>query len=180
MNLEVITKKTGSIKIPVIIKIVGQNTLPTNINVTAHSVGPVMQCKQEVLELGKVDVLKTHEIKLTLINQLIIPAEFTLFYSNRKYIFFVEEKEGRVKKKGTHMLKVFCSPDIAMKFNDMLMMHVKHGNYLEIPIRCYGIVNTITPDINLSDIKFGDHYTSAEVETEFFIANKGRKAVKIT
>ena len=80
--------------------------MPTNINVTAHSVDPVMQCKQELLELGKVDMLKTHEIKLTLINQLIIPAEFTLFYSNRKYIFFVEEKEGRVKKKGTHVLKV--------------------------------------------------------------------------
>ena len=106
LNLEVITKKTGSIKIPVIIKIVGQNTLPTNINVTAHSIGPAMHCKQEVLEFGKKDVLKTHEIKLTLINQLIIPAEFTLFYSNRKYIFFVEEKEGRVKKKGTHVLKV--------------------------------------------------------------------------
>jgi hypothetical protein len=180
LNLEVITKKTGSIKIPVIIKIVGQNTLPTNINVTAHSVGPVMHCKQEVLDFGKVDVLKTHEIKLTLINQSIIPAEFTLFTANRESVFFIEEKEGRVEKKGVHTLKVYCSPDEAMKFNDTLMVHVKHGTDLEIPLRCFGIGNTITPDINLSDIKFGDQYTSAEVETEFFIANKGRKAVKIT
>jgi len=75
INLEVISKMTGLIKISVIIKIVGQNSLPTNINVTAQSVGPVMMCKQEVLEFGKVDVLKTHEIKLTLINQSIIPAE---------------------------------------------------------------------------------------------------------
>ena len=62
LNFEVITKKTGSIKIPVIIKIVGQNTLPININVTAHSMGPAMHCKQEVLEFSKKDVLKTHEI----------------------------------------------------------------------------------------------------------------------
>lgn len=65
-----------------------------------------MHCKQEVLEFGKVDVLKTHEIKLTLINQSIIPAEFTLFTANRESIFFVEEKEGRVEKKGTHVVKV--------------------------------------------------------------------------
>ena len=67
-----------------------------------------------------------------------------------------------------------------MKFNDTMMVHVKHGTDLEIPLRCFGIGNTITTDINLSDIKFGDQYTSAEIETEFFIANKGRKGVKIT
>ena len=67
-----------------------------------------------------------------------------------------------------------------MKFNDTLMAYVKHGIDLEISFRCFGIANTITTDINLSGIKFGDKYTSAEVETEFFIANKGRKAVKIT
>ena len=67
-----------------------------------------------------------------------------------------------------------------MKFNDTLMVHVKHGTDLEIPLRCFGIGNTITTDINLSDIKFGDQYTSAEVEYEFFIVNKGRKGVKIT
>jgi len=106
LNITVITKKTGSIKIPVVIKIVGQNTLPTNINVTAHSVGPVMHVKQEVLEFGKVDVLKTHEIKLTLINQSIIPAEFTLFTQNKESVFFIEEKEGRVEKKGVHTVKV--------------------------------------------------------------------------
>ena len=106
LNLEVITKKTGSIKIPFIIKIVGQNTLPTNINVSAHSMGPAMHCKQEVLEFGKKDVLKTHEIKLTLINQLIIPAEFTLFTANHESIFFSEEKERGTEKKGTHVVKV--------------------------------------------------------------------------
>ena len=95
-------------------------------------------------------------------------------------MFFVEEKEGRVEKKGTQIVKVFCSPDEAQKFSDTLMVNVKHGTDLEIPLRCFGIGNTITPDINLSDIKFGDQYTSAEVETEFFIANKGRKAVKIS
>ena len=67
-----------------------------------------------------------------------------------------------------------------MKFTDSLMAHVKHGFDLEISFRCFGIANTITTDINLSEIKFGEKYTSAEVETEFFIANKGRKAVKIT
>ena len=53
------------------------------------------------------------------------------------------------------------------------MVHVKHDTDLEIPLRCFGIGNRITQDINFSDIKFGDQYTSAEVETEFFIANKG-------
>ena len=67
-----------------------------------------------------------------------------------------------------------------MKFTNTLMAHVKHGTDLEISFRCFCIFNTITTDINLSDIKFGDKYTSAEVETESFIANKGRKAVKIT
>ena len=67
-----------------------------------------------------------------------------------------------------------------MKFTDTLMAHVKHGTDLEISFRCFGIVNTITTDFNFSDIKFGEKYTSAEVETEFFIANKGHKAVKIT
>jgi hypothetical protein len=43
-----------------------------------------------------------------------------------------------------------------MKFADTLMVHVKHGTDLEIPLRCFGIGNTITPDINLADIKFGD------------------------
>ena len=65
-----------------------------------------MHCKQEVLEFGKKDVLKTYEIKLTLINQLIIPAEFTLFTANHESIFFVEEKEGGAEKKGTHVVKV--------------------------------------------------------------------------
>ena len=43
-----------------------------------------------------------------------------------------------------------------MKFNDTLMVHVKHGTDLEIPLRCFGISNTVTTDINLSDSKFGD------------------------
>ena len=67
-----------------------------------------------------------------------------------------------------------------MKFNDTMMVHVKHDTDFEIPLRCFGIGNTITTDINLSNIKFGDQYTSAEVLTEFFITNKSRKAVKFT
>ena len=67
-----------------------------------------------------------------------------------------------------------------MKFTNTLIAHVKQGTDLEISFRCFCIVNTITTDINLSDIKFGDKYTSAEVETEFFVANKGHKAVEIT
>ena len=67
-----------------------------------------------------------------------------------------------------------------MKFNDTMMVHVKHDTDFEIPLRCFGIGNTITTDINLSNIKFGDQYTSAEVLTEFFITNKGFKAVKFT
>lgn len=43
-----------------------------------------------------------------------------------------------------------------MKFNDILTVKVKHGNDLEIPLSCVGIGNTITSDINLSDIRFGD------------------------
>jgi len=75
LELSLVAHKTGSIKIPVLIRIIGQNNLPTTINLNAHSVGPVMACKQDVLEFNRVDVLKTHELKLTLINQSIIPAE---------------------------------------------------------------------------------------------------------
>jgi len=73
-----------------------------------------------------------------------------------------------------------CSPDEAMRFTDILTVKVNHGNDLEIPLRCTGIGNTITPDINLDSIRFGDVYTSQEEETEFFIANKGRKTIKVT
>ena len=65
-----------------------------------------MLCNQEDLEFGKVDMLKTHEIKLTFINQSIISVEFTLFSANLESILFVEEEEGRVEKKGTHVVKV--------------------------------------------------------------------------
>ena len=80
--------------------------MPTNINLTAHSVGPVYALQSGNLEFGKVDMLKTHEIKLTFINQSIISVEFTLFTANFESILFVEEEEGRVEKKGTHVVKV--------------------------------------------------------------------------
>ena len=69
-------------------------------------------------------MLKTHEIKPTLINQSIIPAEFTLFTQNRESVFFLEEKDRRIEKKGVQAVKVCRSPDEAMKFADTLMVHV--------------------------------------------------------
>jgi hypothetical protein len=53
-----------------------------------------MMYKQEVLEFGKVDVIKTQDLKLTLINQSILPAELTTFTGNKESVFFVVKKEG--------------------------------------------------------------------------------------
>lgn len=156
LELKLITRKTGNIKIPVQIRIVGQNTLPTTIQFTANSIGPIMTCKQERLDFNKSDVLKTQEMKLVLVNQSIIPADYTMFTNNRESVFFIKEREGTIPEKGQKTIKVICSPDEAMKFNDILTVKVKHGNDLEIPLSCVGIGNTITSDINLSDIRFGD------------------------
>lgn len=100
LELKLITRKTGNIKIPVQIRIVGQNTLPTTIQFTANSIGPIMTCKQERLDFNKSDVLKTQEMKLVLVNQSIIPADYTMFTNNRESVFFIKEREGTIPEKG--------------------------------------------------------------------------------
>lgn len=112
--------KTGMIRIPLNVKIIGQSTLPTLITLCATSVGPIVELGAKSLDFGRCEVLNSTHQKLTLINKSLISAEFTLFTKMSDSVFRVEEKAGTIDANGTKTIKIMCCPDEIQRFLDVL------------------------------------------------------------
>lgn len=58
ITITLITKKLGEITLPIAINIVGnQSGNPHTINITANSIGPIVELEKKEIDFGNVNVL---------------------------------------------------------------------------------------------------------------------------
>lgn len=120
VNVVLTAVKTGMIRIPLNVKIIGQSTLPTLITLSATSIGPVVELAAKQIDFGRCEVLKDSSQKLTIINKSLIKAEYSLFTKFSDSVFRVKEKAGSIEANQSKTIKILCTPDEIQRFTDVL------------------------------------------------------------
>jgi hydrocephalus-inducing protein len=78
----------GEITLPLNINIIGtNNNQPNLLNICANSDGPKVVVTPEELDFGQVEVLKDYFLKVTVVNNSKIKAEFHAFTRQKVSIF---------------------------------------------------------------------------------------------
>jgi hydrocephalus-inducing protein len=178
LNISLKTEILNTIRIPLTIKVEGYH-IPFMITILAHSTGPKVKGDKDELDFGAVQVLKDKTEKLTIKNNSKIPAEYTAFTKNKESIWKVIQRHGILKPDDEKEIDVICNADEVQKFQDTLHIIVNNGVDLEVALKAKGIGSTLFCKDDLEHIDFKTEYTQKNITKEFFLENRGRKAMKI-
>lgn len=163
------------------INIIGtNNNQPNLLNICANSDGPKVVVSPEELDFGQVEVLKDYFLKVTVVNNSKIKAEFHAFTRQKVSIFKPKVKHAFLEPGEKLEFDVICNADDASKFSDILHFVVKDGKDKDIALKARGVGSTIYCEENLESLNFGTIYTYKTAVKEIFIQNRGRKSQKLT
>jgi len=124
-------------------------------------------------------VLKDYPLKVTIVNNSKIKAEFHAFTRQKISIFKPKVKHAFLDPGERMDIDVICNADDASRFNDILHFVVKDGKDKDVILKSKGVGSTIYCEENLEALDFGIIYTYKTVVKEIFIQNRGRKSQKI-
>jgi len=179
VKIYLIAQKTGSIRLPLYIRLVGSEQ-PHMLTLIAVCSGPIVDVITPELDFGKVDVLRDYTEIVTLHNRSDIPAEYTAFTKNKMSVFKVHEKTGTLQPGEIRDIKVFCNADECINFLETLHFAIKEGKDVEIVLKARGSGNTAFCQQDLEVVDFGTVFTCRNLVQRCVIENRGRKVQKLT
>ena len=190
LNVTLTPLRLGPIRIRLDIKCKTKNSTNNNTNSDVHSItlsatsiGPIvkiMNLPSGILDFDKPQVLVETSKTITLLNDSPIEAEYTAFMRDNPSIFNVNKKKGKIPKKGTVDLEIFCRPDEAQWFEEKLYFKIEDRNDdLDLTLRCIGDGSTVKPEEGFRNIDFNTIFTKSETVKTIFVENRGRKSQKI-
>lgn len=105
------SNKLGPINVPMFIRIKGSPHPPLQATLSAISIGPnvTLDYKKEKINFGRIQVLTKHERKVKLINDSLIPANFSVDLKKKK-TYNVDIENGIIEPKQSVTLTVSVNP----------------------------------------------------------------------
>lgn len=179
VKVTLLPQKAGLIRIPMHIKVLGDNQQPHMITLVANCTGPIVEVLTPELDFGKVKVLDKYPLQVTLHNKSDIEAEYHAFTKNKNSIFSVVEKEGNLQPGEVRDITVMCCADECITFNEILYIVVKEGDDVEVTLKAKGTGTTAYCDEDIKIIDFGIVFSCRNHVRRFTIQNKGRKQQRL-
>ncbi|KAI9095517.1 hypothetical protein DFS34DRAFT_651319 [Phlyctochytrium arcticum] len=176
IDVEIRIKRLGPLNFPVFLSIEGNEEFPMVVDITANGIGPNVQISANELNWGKIPVLKSMPMQLTIANESPIIAEFHCVTVSEQSVYTVEPSSGCIDAMKETTLTVTAFLDDTLKFTDILKIMIRCGGTLEVHLVARGQGTTITHNEDLRKVSFGDVFSSRECTREFNLSNKGRRS----
>eukprot|EP00756_Hemistasia_phaeocysticola_P037141 Hpha_TRINITY_DN16680_c2_g2::TRINITY_DN16680_c2_g2_i1::g.182314::m.182314/K17570/HYDIN; hydrocephalus-inducing protein len=173
-------KMVGSAHLPIYIRVLGsEKRIP--VSLSAKVTGPVVSVDHTTLDFGRVCVLDEHCRNIEISNTSPIPALFTTRLVNRTAGFSLKVTDGTIPKHSKFDLPVYASLDDTVRFTDELIITIANSKEMSIKLCAVGTGTTLVPSIPFNrDVDFGNVFTTALVQRNFIMHNKGRRSLQIS
>jgi len=177
VDVNLICKKIGKVKIPMYIKIGGSDKPPLMIMMTGSCVGPSIETDKREVSWGKIACLKDHTRTLVMKNTSTIVAHLKCKIEGGSESKFRLDVRKHVLQPGeSATLNLTVQLDDIVKFKEMLNIEVRHSDTIDIPLIAKGDGTTMFCREDLTMIDFGYNFTSQKCQRKFLLENKGRRS----
>ena len=180
VKVKLLPQKGGQIRLPMYVKIIGENTQPHMLTLMALCSGPKIKVLTPELDFGKVTVLKDYQLKAVLLNKSDIEAKYVAFTRNKTSVFSIPEREGCLQPAERKEITIVCHADECIGFADTINFSIREGRDAEVVVKARGTGSTAFCKDNIDTVEFGTAFTSRMISQPFIIENRGRKPQKIT
>lgn len=178
VKVTIVTKKIGNVYIPLYIRIVGSESPPFAVSVSACSIGPIVELETNKIEFGKVSVLKDHSKSLPIVNKSPIQAHFRAKFK-KGVLFRTPVTSGVIMPNSIYQLQIIVNSDESMKISDEITIDIQYAEPLTAKISATGIGTSIVSSIPMDVIDFGNQFSSRQCTVKFTFTNMGRKTQTI-
>ncbi|XP_056908191.1 hydrocephalus-inducing protein homolog isoform X4 [Takifugu flavidus] len=175
-----LAKATGTLQHTLRIAVFGSIQPPLEVIVSCIGQGPIVESQNQLLDFGKVLVLKDKIRTLELSNKSPIPAHFTASLSCTKSLWRVEPAEGDISPWTQLELKVVAHLNDTLKFKDLLKVSVQHGQTHTIALSATGIGSPVMSDKPFApSIDLGTHLSPGSCHYNFRLTNHGQQTRRL-
>eukprot|EP00906_Rhabdomonas_costata_P023126 RCo033281 len=181
IHITITPKMVGTCHLPIYLRIPGSDRAHHPLTVSAKVTGPVVVPEPEALDFGSVPVLVDSSRAVALANRSPISASFTAVLENasKSTVFSLPVAQGTIAPESTFNLPVFAFPDEVMNFSDTLVLTILHTGDLKVPLKAQGKGITLVPSIPLTEVDFGNQFTTTQIQRTFVLSNRGRRPLNI-
>ncbi|TPP57524.1 Hydrocephalus-inducing protein [Fasciola gigantica] len=147
------------------------------IPITCVGEGPVIYIEPTKLDWGTIPVLQSNRKTITLTNESVIPAVFTLKTDNVDSIYKTEPTCGIIPPLSHREVFVIAKPDDTITFRENLLLMVEDTKTTRhISLSSTGSGGTITTEPAMpSTLHLGPYFGSLPARNVFRITNRGRR-----
>ena len=168
-------QRLGAFRIPIIASIAGSVEPPLRATLEATGVGPRVLLGCDALRWGNTRCLVDKAARLKLTNDSLIPAPFTASIKSGRSKFRVDVREGVLGPGEDVELQVIANLDDTIAHRDELLIAVKNGESLAVPLSARGTGTTMHCGEGLETVDFGSQFTSHPFERRVTLENRGRR-----
>lgn len=176
LNVTLTAHRLGVVNFPFFIKVPGRGGSPKIVTVKSTVVGPKVALERNIIDWGKVFVLRDTPIELKMTNESPIPAEFKAFLHKKGSCFSVDPPQGRMKPFESITMTVVANLNEILKMSDVMHILIHEGADLQVNLSARGVGTTISSSTAIEKIDHGDQFTSNSTTSTFRLENHGRRA----
>ncbi|KAF4028176.1 ASH domain-containing protein [Phytophthora infestans] len=173
-------EKLGSIRLPMVITVLGSTDLPLSVTLSATGSGPKVELDQPEINWGNCSCLVDHERTLRMTNVSLIAAAYKTFVRGARSKFQIDQKEGVLMAGESLDFVLVANLDDTMVFKDQLHILITEGDNLVVPLWIRGTGTTMWSPSELRVIDFSHQMTSKECEWSCTLENKGKRVQVLT
>ncbi|EEY70141.1 uncharacterized protein PITG_19203 [Phytophthora infestans T30-4] len=173
-------EKLGSIRLPMVITVLGSTDLPLSVTLSATGSGPKVELDQPEINWGNCSCLVDHERTLRMTNVSLIAAAYKTFVRGARSKFQIDQKEGVLMAGESLDFVLVANLDDTMVFKDQLHILITEGDNLVVPLWIRGTGTTMWSPSELRVIDLSHQMTSKECEWSCTLENKGKRVQVLT
>lgn len=173
LNVEV--RRMGHADFPVFIQLVGKEEMPLVLDVSARGVGPKVHLSASSLDWGKIPVLESKTMTLTLRNDSRIPTAFECALPRDGSVFKVVPMIGTIPPGETIAVQVTALLDDTVIFSELLKVTVHMGSVYDVALHAKGLGSTIRIKESIEDVDFSSVFSNQACRRRVTVVNHGRR-----